>query len=168
MRIIVSDACCLIDLEMTELIAPFLSLPFEFWIPDLTFAELRSFSAQDKQRLIHSGLQIKELNGPSLQQVLLIHRDHPVLSWQDVTSFVLARQTPESILLTSDKRLRSYAETQHVEVHGLLWVIDQLEHHQCLTPAVLLSAIEIWQNDPTVRLPAKELQKKIKALKQRL
>lgn len=168
MKLIVSDACCLIDLEMTALTAPFLSLPFEFWIPDLTFAELLSFSEQDKQRLIQSGLQIKELNGSSLQEVLLIHRHHPALSWQDVTSFVLARQTPESILLTSDRRLRTYAESQQVEVHGLLWVIDQLEHQQLLTPAVLLSAIEIWQNDPTVRLPAKAVQQKIKTLRERM
>jgi len=52
MRIIASDTFCLIDLQRGKLLAAFLTLPYEFVLPDVIFDdELLSFSGREKALL---------------------------------------------------------------------------------------------------------------------
>ena len=44
-----------------------------------------------------------------------------------------------------------------LEVHGVLWVIDELHHHAQCTAETLLIALRLLAADPTVRLPQREL-----------
>ena len=46
---------------------------------------------------------------------------------------VLAKQE-QCPLLTGDKNLRKAAESEQVEVHGTLWVVNGLLQHQLITP----------------------------------
>ena len=50
----------------------------------------------------------------------------PHLSIHDGFAFALAEGRPGCILLTDDGGLRRLAEENDIEVHGVLWVIDEI------------------------------------------
>ena len=60
-------------------------------------------------------------------------------------------------VLTGDGPLRTFARRQKIEVHGVLWVIDELQAHAISTAGILLAALRVLASDPTVRLPRQEL-----------
>ena len=64
----------------------------------------------------------------------------------DGLAFALAESQPGSLLLTGDGLLRSVATGVGIEVHGALWVIDQLHEHGVENAATLADAVvsENW------------------------
>ncbi|MYB53904.1 MAG: hypothetical protein F4X77_17155 [Acidobacteriia bacterium] len=69
------------------------------------------------------------------------------------------------MLLTGDSGLRALAESYRLEVHGTLWVIDQI-HNVGLAPTnVLLAVLRDFTHDPSVRLPRRELAARIRRYK---
>ena len=74
----------------------------------------------------------------------------------------LAQSYPGCILLTGDGGLRALAREEDMEVHGVLWVIDELHRHAICTAETLLYALHLLAHDPTVRLPQRELAAYIK------
>ena len=44
-----------------------------------------------------------------------------------------------------------------IEVHGVLWVIDQIHDNALGTAVALLEALRMFARDPTVRLPRRTL-----------
>jgi hypothetical protein len=62
-----------------------------------------------------------------------------------------------AILGADDGQLRALATSNKTEVHGVLWVVDEI-HRGCLTTAKALhAALSVLADDPTVRLPKREL-----------
>lgn len=167
MRIIISDASCLIDLQRGRILEVFLELPFEFVIPDVIFDdELLSFTRMEKA-LLRKHMTIAELDGGGVMRVSEILIDSPALSVHDGFAFVVAEERPGSILLTGDRRLRNIAETEEIEVHGVLWVVQQLELHKKATHKQRLTALEIWRDDPACRLPSVTLGRMISRLQRK-
>lgn len=163
MRIIVSDSSCLIDLRKVALLDAFLKLPYEVIIPNTLFEdELLKFTAAQKRALLKGGLKVVDLPGESVLRAQGVIRDQPRLTLHDGFAFALAESHPGCILLTGDGGLRSFATAQCVEVRGVLWLIDEVHHHDLETPENLLAALENLAADPTVRLPSRELAAFIK------
>lgn len=163
MRIVVSDSSCLIDLRKVSLLDALLGLPCEFLIPDTLFEdELLKFTAAQKKALIRAGLKVIDLPGESVLRAQAIIRQAPWLSVHDGFAFALAESHPGCILLTGDGELRSLATRQKMEVHGVLWVIDEIHRHQIEKAKTLLAALRAFSADPTVRLPHRELAASIK------
>jgi predicted nucleic acid-binding protein len=158
MRIVVSDSSCLIDLRKVSMLETFLRLPYEFLIPNTLFEEeLLKFSATQKKALIRSGLKVVDLPGERVVRAQAIIREVPHLSVHDGFAFALAESHPGCILLSGDDRLRTLAAEHDIEVHGVLWVLDQL-HANRLTPTdVVLSILRAFIDDATVHLPRREL-----------
>lgn len=157
MRIIVSDTSCLIDLRKVDLLGAFMSLPYEVMIPNALFEdELLKFTDDQKQMLLDAGLQVIDLPGQAVLRAQQVIGIQPRLSANDAFAFVLAESTENSILLTGDGALRSMAEN-HVEVHGVLWLVDEMYRHQVATAEVLHAVLEQFSADPTVRLPTRDL-----------
>lgn len=158
MRIIISDTSCLIDLRKAALLAAFLRLPFEILIPNTLFEdELLSFTADEKRSLIKDGLQVVDLPGTQVSRAREVIRARPRLSIHDGFAFALAETHSGCILLTGDSELRSLAESSRIEVHGVLWVCDQLFDSNLSTAEQLLAALSQLAADPAVRLPKREL-----------
>jgi hypothetical protein len=44
-----------------------------------------------------------------------------------------------------------------MEVHGVLWVLDEIYRIRLTSAATLLAALRTFSADPTVRLPRREL-----------
>jgi len=106
-------------------------------------------------------MSLEGLDGQRVDRVSDVLREAPSLSVHDGFAFVVAERHPGCILLTGDKRLRSLAEDENMEVHGVLWVIEELERHGRASRAVRMAALEIWRDDPTSRMPEGVLKRMI-------
>lgn len=163
LRVVISDSSCLIDLRKASLLDAFLRLPYELLIPNTLFEdELLKFTVAQKKALVRGGLKVVDLPGDRVLRARQIARDMPHLSINDGFAFALAESCRGCILLTGDSALRALAGEQDIEVHGVLWVIDEL--HRCAIRTVenLLTALQLLADDPTVRLPHRELAAYIK------
>jgi hypothetical protein len=49
-----------------------------------------------------------------------------------------------------------------MEVHGVLWVIDEIHRNRLTTASTLLAALRVFSTDQTVRLPRREVAAFIK------
>lgn len=166
MRIIVSDTSALIDLKKGRLLDAFLGLPYEFIIPAaLLDTELLSFSKTEITAL-RKRMTVATLDGKGMEAVQAILADCPALSTYDGIAFVVAQERPGCIMLTGDRRLRERAETFHMECHGVLWVIQEIEKARLASANVILKALLAWQDDFTVRLPRADLDALITRFKQ--
>lgn len=158
LRVVISDSSCLIDLRKVSLLEAFLRLPYEVLIPNTLFdEELLKFTAAQKKSLVRGGLKVVELPGDGVLRAREIARKFAHLSIHDSFACALAESRPGCILLTGDGPLRTFARKQKIEVHGVLWVIDELYDHKISTAATIHFALQVLAKDPTVRLPQHEL-----------
>jgi hypothetical protein len=79
-------------------------------------------------------------------------------------ALVLADDTDESMLLTGDARLRTLAEDNDVEAHGVLWITDELEEHGIVAAQRLHDSLCLLRDDVLVFLPEDELVRRIRRL----
>lgn len=162
MRIIVSDSSCLIDLRKAALLAAFLQLPYEILIPNTLFEEeLLRFTEAEKALLL-GGLKIIDLPGASVLRAQQVVHDLPHLSVHDGFAFALAEANPGCILLTGDGTLRKLAARTRIEVHGVLWVIDEIHRNALAEVRALHAALKLFEGDVTAHLPRRELAAHIK------
>ncbi|NEP00424.1 MAG: PIN domain-containing protein [Symploca sp. SIO2E9] len=159
MRILISDTSCLIDLRKASLLEAFFQLPYDLVIPDVLFEqELVQFSNIEKE-LIAQELRIVSLPGEGVVRVQSVSRDYPALTLNDCFALVLAEQTPNCILMTGDRNLRNLATSSGIEVHGVLWGIDEMYSARVATANQLYSALLLFKADSTVRLPVYDLNR---------
>jgi hypothetical protein len=165
MRIIVSDTCCMIDLTKAALLEDMLRLPYTFTMPATLFNdEWISIDGDGKERLRELGLEVCDLPGESVTRAAAYYNENPGLKLNDCFALVLAEDTDESMLLTGDARLRTLAEDNDVEVHGVLWITDELEERNIVTAQRLHGALCMLRDDPLVFLPDAELGSRIRRL----
>jgi hypothetical protein len=106
------------------------------------------------------------LSGALIDRAVALERTHPELRLYDCSAWALAEGTPACILLTGDGRLRA-AVGPAIEVHGVLWAVDQVQLHRAASLAVLRAALVTWSEDQTVWLPAGKLQMRQRRLSAR-
>jgi predicted nucleic acid-binding protein len=163
MRIVVSDSSCLIDLRKVSLIDSFLKLPYEILIPNTLFEEeLLKFTEAQKRAMLRGGLKVVDLPGERVLRAQKVVQSAPQLSVHDGFAFALAESNPGCILLTGDGFLRTLADTHKIEVHGFLWVVDEIHQYRLSTAEILCAALQLLAGDPAVRLPRRELASYIK------
>ena len=122
MRLLISDANILIDIENGDLTLIVFRLPYEIAVPDILFeVELR----ERHSRLLEAGLKVKSLTADSVKKAEHLRAQYPGPSILDHSALALAAQE-QCALLTGDKHLRAVAQKEGVEVHGTIWIIEQL------------------------------------------
>ena len=169
MRIIVSDTSCMIDLRKAALLGAILALPYTLMMPDTLFEdEWLNLSASDKELLRDGGLELRELPGPAVTRAAAYFNRHNRLTLNDCFALTLAEEVDGSILLTGDAPLREVAEGKGIEVHGVLWVIDELESHRIVPLRRLHDALRLFHADDLVFLPKAEIMRRIRRLEQLL
>ena len=82
-------------------------------------------------------------------------------------TFALAEDNPGCILLTGDASLRDLAGKHEITVHGVLWVIDEIYANTLAGAADILTALRLFAEDVTVRLPRRSLAVYIKRYESR-
>ena len=166
-RIVVSDTSCMIDLRKAGLLDSLLQLPYDFVMPDTLFEDEWLCLTQDEKRTLRDlGLDVRTLSRRLLQRAARHYNRHARLTLNDCFALVLAEQIENCILLTSDNPLRGIAQASGIEVHGVLWTIDEMEVHRVLPPRVLHDALRLFREDDLVFLPADELSRRIRRLAQ--
>jgi predicted nucleic acid-binding protein len=165
MRIVVSDSSCIIDLRKANLLESFLRLPYEVLIPNTLFEdELLKFTPEQKHAMLSAGLRVVDIPGPGVVRAQQIARESPRLSINDGFAFVVAESHDGSVLVTGDGLLRALATRHGIEVHGVLWIVEELRRHNVENAASLVAALQILEADDAVRLPRRELLAAIKRL----
>jgi predicted nucleic acid-binding protein len=158
MKILISDTSCLIDLRKVSLLEAFVKLPYNLAIPDVLFhQEVLKFSGAEKE-LVRREVKVVSLPGEKIQRAREVSRNNSALTLNDCFAFVLAENTPNCILMTGDRSLRGLASRSGIDVHGILWGVDEMHATGVATVKELHSALLLFKQDGTVRLPAKELE----------
>ena len=160
MRVVVSDSSVLIDLERGTLFEAAFSLPLVFCVPDILYR--RELEPYGGQQLIEQGLRILELDADGAALAERYYRSVSDISVPDAFSLALARATTGT-LLTGDARLRQLAHDEDVACHGVLWLIDQMFETPTATADVLHAALSRIRDHPRCRLPAAEINKRLRA-----
>jgi len=122
MRVLVSDANILIDIEKGQLTEPMFRLPFEFATPDMLFHDEL---AECHGHLVERGLQCRPLDGETLQQVVALTACYGRVSRYDCMALALAIREA-CPLLTGDAALRKAAAAEKIAVHGTLWLVEAM------------------------------------------
>jgi hypothetical protein len=141
MHLLISDANVLIDIEEGELISPLFRLPHRIATPDiLFFDELESHHPG----LPGAGLELLPMPGDLIDKAQRLAAQHPAPSRYDMLALVLA-QEHQCALLTGDNPLRKLATEKGVEVHGTLWIVEQMVRERLLTKDQAQTAYERMQ-----------------------
>ncbi|ANV26226.1 hypothetical protein BA939_19950 [Rhizobium sp. S41] len=158
MAVLVSDTSVLIDLERSELLDEMFLLPCEFAVPDLLHD--RELAGELGDRLVGLGLKVVELTSTELGRATAINRQYARLSTPDSFAFTIA-QSRKWGLLTGDSVLRDLALAEQVEMHGVLWLFDQLADGAHVETARLHRGLSILAGHPRCRLPVTEMRKRL-------
>lgn len=164
-RVVINDASCLIDLHKVGLVEVMLQLPYDFVVAlPVAYNEVLDFTDQDWGRFSECGLEQVDLDPNQTGRAIAHRSQHNKLTAEDCFSLVLAEEIKDSILLTGDAELRNVAVDKGCEVHGVIWVADQIHSLGLIDNLDLAACLEVWLNDPLVRLPAAELSARLRLL----
>jgi len=119
-------------------------LPYEIHTVDLVVAEI----ADADQRRIFDELVARgeiSVDGFTADEVIEIVEEHSSVSGNlsipdcSVCYFARKHNVP---MLTGDRRLRRYAEEQSIEVHGILFIFDELVRHDIISTSMAADRLE--------------------------
>jgi predicted nucleic acid-binding protein len=164
-RIAINDANLLIDLFEIGLIDSFFQLNLEFHTTSLIIGELdQDQQSHLKQFIETERLKIREISILDIETF----KDLPVqtrkLSIPDLSLYFYAIELKECMILTGDNRLRKEAEKIGFEVHGVLWVFEELVDKGNLSKTTAVKKLEelikvnLW-------LPIRDCEKLIESFK---
>ncbi|MBP8973382.1 MAG: DUF3368 domain-containing protein [Anaerolineae bacterium] len=156
MRCII-DANILIDLSRGDLLTWLFALPLQFAVPDGVLDELVE---PDRERLQQMGLRRVGLSTEQLLEAAHLSAEQRRLSLGDCTALIAARDA-QAVLLTGDAGLRALAQDHGVVVHGVLWVLDELEAAGLLNGSALAVCLRRMLAGGA-RLPADECSARLK------
>lgn len=164
MRIIITDTNVFFDIIGINALPEFFALPYEICTTDFVLSEiLRSHQKEQmKMFILEEKLTIFTLTDYEIEDVKAFLTNRSFKGITDKTVLWKAKQL-SSILLTGDGKLRKEAIEQGVEVHGSIWVVENLlERHliEKATAVILLKKLkEINSN-----LPMDDINKLIKRI----
>lgn len=151
----------IIDLDRGDLLDQLFGLPYEFCVRDLLYK--KELAGELGDRLQALGLNVVELTPEELTRATTLRRQIKVLSTPDTFAFALA-QARRWTLLTGDRALRDLCVEQGVKMHGVLWVISELNQFGVTDAGVLHAALTAIHAHPRCRLPKAEVRRTLAAL----
>lgn len=156
--LLVFDTSVLVDLDRGGILNALFQLPFDIGVPDVLYdLELRDWEGPN---LVAAGLKVLALDGDGVALAQRYRGHDTRLSLPDAFALALAK-TENHILLAGDAGLRALADIEEVEVHGGLWVLDQLEGAGILGANDLLKALAGMIAHPRCRLPEVETKTRV-------
>lgn len=169
MRLLISDANILIDMEVGALMGTLFQLPMQFGIPDLLYYEEIEPGTPGLEGL---GLEIMEVCGEFVDYAQRLpgrhnhrlpakHGSKP--SHNDYLALALAKQE-SCALLTGDANLRFVAKEEGVTVMGTIGLLCAMVEHQLLNVDDAFEALQKMKERKR-RIPWAEAEKKLGALR---
>lgn len=156
-----SDTSVLIDLERGNLLEVAFKLSVDLAVPDILYRrELQDYGGP---RLLELGLRIEELEPESIERAQHYRLRQPGITVPDSFALALA-QAREWILLTGDGPLRSLADKEKVECHGVLWLLDLMNDEAIVGARLLHDGLQQIAGHPRCRLPKREIHVRLNRL----
>jgi hypothetical protein len=123
-RLLISDANIIIDMNTGGLLRLMFRFDATFAVPDILFEEELRVDHSELPRL---GLELLELRENTVQHADRLIEKYRSLgaSINDLLALALAWQE-KCPILTGDHRLRTAGQTEGIDVHGTLWLIEQM------------------------------------------
>lgn len=162
MDVIVNDTNIFIDLHSVGLLGAMCKLPYEIHTLDIVVAELTDPAQRTEVEnyIGRNEIKVHTLTSSDIVTVAVEHSSAPGnLSFQDIAVCHYAR-TGAYKLLTGDRQLRNYAEKQRVEVHGIIFLIDEMVAENIIAPQMGAAKLKELQA-VNVRLPKSEIAVRI-------
>lgn len=161
-RLLISDANIVIDMNTGGLLRPMFRLDATFAIPNILFEEeLRA----DHPELLPMGLKLLELREDAVAYAdkLVQKYQKTGASINDLIALALAWQE-KCPLLTGDGRLRAVGRTEGIDVHGTLWLIEQMVEARIIVVRQVEAAYERMR-EARRRLPWEEVEQQLRNLR---
>lgn len=164
-RVVINDASCLFDLHKGGILRAMLALPYSFRIAlPVRRNEIITIPEAEWAILEAAGLATVDVPGDAFMEADSLKAAHAALSAEDCFSFVLARRTTGAVLLTGDATLRRVAAANGIDVHGILWIVDELVRLRLHPEPALRACLTAWRDDPLLWLPAAEVASRLALL----
>lgn len=165
-KIVVNDTNVFIDLFNVDLLDEFFSIPWKVHTTRFVMLELQREGQQAKvSAYLESGkLHIPNLDSKEVTEIGRLFQqfeNQTNLSFTDCSVWYYAKVN-NYVLLTGDRKLRTAAAFDGLEVHGILHVFDRLVDNGIISYQVAVERIELlYQTNP--RLPKDEKDKRLQA-----
>lgn len=162
MKTAVQDANIIFDLFNIDLLDAFFELEIEIFITDFIAGEInKSEQKEFINKYISTGKIIVLNTTPEeIIELISIRNQTRGLSIADCSILFHATKN-KAFILTGDNTLRKYAESNQIEVHGILWVLDELiKEKQISEKKAYLKLTQLMETNS--RLPRKECEKRLK------
>ncbi len=165
MKIVITDTNILFDVIKIGVLPEFFSLDYEICTTVFVIHEILPFAQRE---LVETFIRAKKL-------IVYNFTEEEIEAVQSFdTEKSLKRFTDKSVIwkslqlncpmLTGDQRMREVAERMNIEVHGIIWIIDELVTKTLISSdkAIVLFEQLLLTNS---RLPKDEIEKRINKLK---
>ncbi len=165
MKLIITDSNVLFDVIKIDALPEFFSLDFDICTTVFVIEEIKP---PPQRELVETFIRAKKLTvfeftGEEIEEIEYSNTVRDLKRFTDKSVIWKSLQL-NCPMLTGDKKMRELAENMGLEVHGSIWVIDELTNRDLISEqkAILLleklMAINSW-------LPRNEIEKRINKLK---
>lgn len=120
--LLITDTNIWIDLDHGDLIDQIFKLPYSVCTSDFARNEIQSVDVNELER---KGLSFLSMDAKLVNELMLLRATKNAIGIADMAGFILARET-NSVLVTGDKHLVRFSREKQVQVHGLLWLMDEM------------------------------------------
>lgn len=143
-------------MEAGEILEQMFELEYDFAVPDILFEQ-----ELNNPNYLLLGLSTLELTEESVNEVVRIKQEtaSPAISTNDIFALCLAKQE-NCRLLTGDRALRMLSEDEGVQVHGSIWVIEQMLSTNLITVEQCENAYNLMRADGS-RLPWGDIENQL-------
>ncbi len=155
-KLVVSDANIFIDLIAMGFIGDFFQLSFDIMTVDFIMRELKKSGQKEIVQAYEARkkLTIQTFTVDEIDEINALWESAGYkMSIQDCSVWLCAKKKKAAIL-TGDKALTTRARGDGIEVHGLLYVLDQLVEQNIIPPALASEKLSELTNY-NKRLPEK-------------
>lgn len=158
MKIIITDSSVWIDLIQLNLLEGFFLLGYEFQTTQEIIDETKE-SKDDIQRIGGDKLKIIVSGVEEWGELEALKEEYPRLSFPDVSGLFHALKL-QVALFSGDAYLRKVAESRKLEVHGTIYIIEQMKENGILSTASAIDALKNLLNS-NARQPNKIINARI-------
>lgn len=165
MKIVITDTNILFDVIKIGALPEFFSLDYEICT---TVFVMQEIIPSPQKELVETFIRAKKLivydfSAEEIDEVQNFNTGRDLKRFTDKTVIWKSLQL-NCPMLTGDQRMREVAEKMNIEVHGSIWIIDELVTNKLISSKKAVQLLEqlLITNS---RLPKDEIEKRINKLK---
>jgi predicted nucleic acid-binding protein len=158
-KVTVTDTNVFIDLIHLQWLGQLKALELEVFTTDYVLLELHEHQRKELMAMVEAGvLVVHKLLEKDISEITQMQV--PKAFSPTDTSVVWLALKHCAMVLTGDAPVRRFCENNGLEVHGFLWIFDQLVEKQVTTPIEATAKMEMLM-EKNKRMPLDECEKRL-------